>query len=178
MSKACGASEDAGPASGKMPLCSHCHATRLPRYREESRPKSKDLPASVTIPLLQPMLSDDMAAVDRVLREALQSDVPLIRQVAEYIIAGVGKRLRPALLLLTAQACGYRGTHHHALAAVVEMIYTATLRHDDVVDESSLRRGHATANAMFGNAASVLVGDFLYSRAFQLMVTVDRMQVL
>src|SRR5450755_207956 len=177
MSKAGTASEDAGPASGKMPLCSHCHATR-PRFRAESRPKSRDLPASVTIPLLQPILRDDMAAVDRVLRESLHSDVALIRQVAEYIIAGGGKRLRPALLLLTAQACGYRGTHHHTLAAVVEMIHTATLLHDDVVDESSLRRGHATANAMFGNAASVLVGDFLYSRAFQLMVTTDSVTVL
>src|ERR1700756_3633917 len=119
-----------------------------------------------------------MQAVDRVLRENLSSDVALIRQVAEYIVRGGGKRLRPALLLLTAQACGYRGKHHYTLAAVVEMIHTATLLHDDVVDESSLRRGHATANAMFGNAASVLVGDFLYSRAFQLMVKVENMRVL
>ena len=91
--KGCAASEDAGPASGKMPLCSHCHTTRLRRFRGESRPKSKDLPASVTILLLQPILSNDMEAVDRVLREALHSDVPLIRQVGEYIIAGGGKRL-------------------------------------------------------------------------------------
>ncbi|MET0345598.1 MAG: polyprenyl synthetase family protein [Casimicrobiaceae bacterium] len=119
-----------------------------------------------------------MAEVDRVLRSALSSDVVLIRQVAEYIIGGGGKRLRPALLLLTAGACGYRGTDHYKLAAVIEMIHTATLLHDDVVDESQLRRGHATANAEFGNAASVLVGDFLYSRAFQLMVSVDRMRVL
>ena len=130
------------------------------------------------VPLLESVLRDDMQAVDRVLRESLSSDVALIRQVAEYIVRGGGKRLRPALLLLTAQACGYRGKHHYTLAAVVEMIHTATLLHDDVVDESSLRRGHATANAMFGNAASVLVGDFLYSRAFQLMVTVDSMPVL
>ena len=119
-----------------------------------------------------------MAAVDGVLRRALSSDVVLIRQVAEHIIGGGGKRLRPALLLLTAGACGYRGTDHHTLAAVVEMIHTATLLHDDVVDESELRRGHATANAEFGNAASVLVGDFLYSRAFQLIVSVGRMRVL
>ncbi len=119
-----------------------------------------------------------MAEVDRVLRDALSSDVILIRQIAEYIIGGGGKRLRPALLLVTARACGYQGGDQHKLAAVVEMIHTATLLHDDVVDESHLRRGHATANAAFGNAASVLVGDFLYSRAFQLMVSVDRMRVL
>ena len=120
----------------------------------------------------------DMAAVDRVLRQSLASDVVLIRQVAEYIITGGGKRLRPAVLLLAANACGYRGSAHHTLAAVLEMIHTATLLHDDVVDESQLRRGHATANAQFGNAASVLVGDFLYSRAFQMMVGVERMRVL
>jgi octaprenyl-diphosphate synthase len=131
----------------------------------------------VTIPLLQKVLRDDLQAVDRVLREALHSDVALIRQVADHIIAGGGKRLRPALLLLIAQACGYRGAHQHTLAAVIEMIHTATLLHDDVVDESALRRGHDTANAIFGNSASVLVGDFLYSRAFQLMVTVDNMRV-
>src|SRR5215472_9836392 len=132
----------------------------------------------VITPLIESVLHDDMQAVDRVLRESLSSDVALIRQIAEYIIRGGGKRLRPALLLLAAQACGYRGQHHHTLAAVVEMIHTATLLHDDVVDESALRRGHATANAMFGNEASVLVGDFLYSRAFQLMVTADSLRVL
>ncbi len=132
----------------------------------------------MTISFLQPILGDDLQAVDRVLRTALDSDVALIRQVAEYIIGGGGKKLRPAMLLLTARALDFRGTHHHTLAAVVEMIHTATLLHDDVVDESELRRGHATANASFGNAASVLVGDFLYSRAFQLMVTVNNMRVL
>jgi octaprenyl-diphosphate synthase len=132
----------------------------------------------VTTTLLEPILRDDMLAVDRVLRESLASDVALIRQISEHIVGGGGKRLRPALLLLTARACGYTGTHHHTLAAVVEMIHTATLLHDDVVDESSLRRGHATANALFGNAASVLVGDFLYSRAFQLIVSVDSMRAL
>ncbi len=132
----------------------------------------------MTVDFLKPVIGTDMEAVDRVLRGALGSDVVLIRQVAEYIIGGGGKRLRPALLLLTAGAAGYRGTEHHTMAAVVEMIHTATLLHDDVVDESSMRRGHATANAEFGNAASVLVGDFLYSRAFQLMVALARMPVL
>jgi len=119
-----------------------------------------------------------MRAVDSVIRSRLHSDVVLVRQVAEYIIGSGGKRLRPALVLLAAGALGYRGSHHHELAAVVEFIHTATLLHDDVVDESSLRRGRDTANAMFGNAASVLVGDFLYSRAFQMMVGVDDMRVM
>ena len=115
------------------------------------------------------MLAADMAEVDRVLRESLASDVALIRQVAEYIIGGGGKRLRPASAAdQRARLRLRRATDHHMLAAVVEMIHTATLLHDDVVDESKLRRGHATANATFGNAATVLVGDFLYSRAFQL----------
>jgi len=120
----------------------------------------------------------DMQAVDAVIRQRLHSDVVLIRQVAEYIIHSGGKRLRPALVLLTAGAMGYRGTAHHELAAVVEFIHTATLLHDDVVDESELRRGSKTANALFGNAASVLVGDFLYSRAFQMMVGVGDMNVM
>jgi octaprenyl-diphosphate synthase len=132
----------------------------------------------VTLDFLNSVIGDDMAAVDRVLRESLESDVVMIREVASYIIAGGGKRLRPALLLLAARACGYEGRDHHTLAAAIEMIHTATLLHDDVVDESQLRRGHATANARFGNPASVLVGDFLYSRTFQLMVGVNRMRVL
>ena len=132
----------------------------------------------VTLDFLHPVIGDDMAAVDRVLRGSLSSDVVLIRQVADYIIGGGGKRLRPALLLLAANACGYTGRDHHTLAAVIEMIHTATLLHDDVVDESQLRRGHATANAQFGNPAAVLVGDFLYSRTFQLMVGINRMRVL
>ena len=132
----------------------------------------------MTLDFLNPVIGDDMAAVDRVLRESLRSDVVLIREVANHIIAGGGKRLRPALLLLAARACGYEGRDHHTLAAAIEMIHTATLLHDDVVDESQLRRGKSTANARFGNPASVLVGDFLYSRTFQLMVGVDRMRVL
>jgi octaprenyl-diphosphate synthase len=119
-----------------------------------------------------------MLAVDAVIRRRLESDVALIRQVAEYIVASGGKRLRPAMLLLAAGATGYAGNRHHELAAVIEFIHTATLLHDDVVDESALRRGRKTANAAFGNAASVLVGDFLYSRAFQMMLTVDDMRVM
>ena len=119
-----------------------------------------------------------MKAVDAVIRARLHSDVVLVRQVAEYIVNAGGKRLRPALVLLSAGALGYRGAHHHELAAVVEMIHTSTLLHDDVVDESDLRRGRETANALFGNAASVLVGDFLYSRTFQMMVEVGSMRVM
>jgi octaprenyl-diphosphate synthase len=132
----------------------------------------------VTLDFLDPVIGDDMAAVDRVLRESLASDVVMIREVASYIIAGGGKRLRPALLLLASRACGYEGRDHHTLAAAIEMIHTATLLHDDVVDESKLRRGKETANARFGNPASVLVGDFLSSRTVQLMVGVNRMRVL
>ena len=119
-----------------------------------------------------------MRAVDGVIRARLDSSVLLIRQVAEYIVGGGGKRLRPMLLLLSAGAFGYRGPHRHELAAVVEFIHTATLLHDDVVDESELRRGRATGNALFGNATAVLVGDFVYSRAFQMMVDVDSLRVL
>lgn len=124
------------------------------------------------------LLADDMAAVDHVIRARLYSEVLLVNQVGEYIVNSGGKRLRPALVVLSAQAFAYKGTHHHSLAAVVEFIHTATLLHDDVVDESDLRRGRETANALFGNAASVLVGDFLYSRAFQMMVEVGEMRVM
>lgn len=119
-----------------------------------------------------------MQRVDQVIRERLSSQVALINQISNYIIGAGGKRIRPRLVLLFAQANGYCGTDHYEMAAVVEFIHTATLLHDDVVDESSLRRGRATANAMFGNAASVLVGDFLYSRSFQMMVSINQMRVL
>jgi octaprenyl-diphosphate synthase len=132
----------------------------------------------VSTDALYALIADDMHAVDAVIRRQLHSDVVLVRQVAEYIISGGGKRMRPALVLLAAGAVGYRGTQHHELAAVVEFIHTATLLHDDVVDASDLRRGRQTANAMFGNAASVLVGDFLYSRAFQMMVSVGSMRIM
>ncbi len=127
---------------------------------------------------LKQLLAADMAAVDQVIRARLHSEVLLVNQVGEYIINGGGKRLRPALVVLSADALGYQGRQHHDLAAVVEFIHTATLLHDDVVDESELRRGRATASALFGNAASVLVGDFLYSRAFQMMVEVGEMRVM
>ena len=144
-----------------------------------SPPNSRLLPAvNATVESLRLPIADDLDAVDRVIRARLDSDVILIRQVAEYIIASGGKRLRPALVLLAARACGYQGSDHVELAAVVEFIHTATLLHDDVVDESDLRRGRKTANASFGNAASVLVGDFLYSRSFQMMVGVGNMRVM
>lgn len=127
---------------------------------------------------LYALIDTDMRRVDDVIRQRLKSDVVLISQVAEYIVAGGGKRMRPALLLLTAGAAGYQGPQRHTLAAVIEFIHTATLLHDDVVDESALRRGRDTANATFGNAASVLVGDFLYSRAFQMMVETGSMHIM
>lgn len=124
------------------------------------------------------LLGDQVAAVDTCIRENLASDVALIDQVSDYIIAAGGKRLRPVSLLLAAGACGYDGPDAVPLAAIVEFIHTATLLHDDVVDESEQRRGRDTANEVWGNAASVLVGDFLYSRAFQMMVRVNRMPVM
>ena len=133
---------------------------------------------ALDLPAIQALAAADMAAVDALIRRRLASDVVLVNQVAEHIIAAGGKRLRPMLLLLAARALGHRGPDAHQLAAVVEFIHTATLLHDDVVDESDLRRGRKTANALFGNAASVLGGDFLYSRSFQLMVELDRMPVM
>jgi octaprenyl-diphosphate synthase len=124
------------------------------------------------------LVAPDMAQVDRVIAQRLDSGVPLVGEVAKYIISAGGKRLRPVLLLLTCGALGYTGAQRHNLAAVVEFIHTATLLHDDVVDESTLRRGRPTANESFGNPASVLVGDFLYSRAFQMMVDADSMRVM
>ena len=132
----------------------------------------------MTLEAIRGFVESDLHAVDAVIRARLDSEVLLIRQVAEYIVGGGGKRLRPLLLLLSAGAFGARGRHCHELAAVVEFIHTATLLHDDVVDESDLRRGRSTANSLFGNSAAVLVGDFVYSRAFQMMVGVNDMRVL
>ncbi|RQP23220.1 octaprenyl diphosphate synthase [Piscinibacter terrae] len=123
-------------------------------------------------------MAADMREVDAVIQRRLASDVALINQIGHYIISAGGKRIRPMLVLLFARALGFNGPERFDLAATVEFIHTATLLHDDVVDESDLRRGRQTANAMFGNAASVLVGDFVYSRAFQMMVSVNRMRVL
>ncbi|HQU16852.1 MAG: octaprenyl diphosphate synthase [Chromatiales bacterium 21-64-14] len=124
------------------------------------------------------LVEEDMRSVDALIRRRLHSNIVLINQLAHYIINSGGKRLRPVLLLLCARACGYRGTCHIDLAAVVEFIHTATLLHDDVVDDSALRRGRETANAIWGNEASVLVGDFLYSRAFEMMVDVKSPRVM
>ena len=119
-----------------------------------------------------------MQAVDHLIRQKLHSEVVLINQLSHYIINSGGKRLRPVLLLLSARACGYKGEEHIQAATIIEFIHTATLLHDDVVDASDLRRGRETANAIWGNEASVLVGDFLYSRSFQMMVSMERMQVM
>ena len=135
-------------------------------------------PTTVSSRLISDAIAADTDAVNRVIRRELHSEVPLVNQIADYIISAGGKRIRPTLVLLFANAWGYRGTEHHALAAIVEFIHTATLLHDDVVDESSMRRGRKTANALFGNAASVLVGDFLYSRSFQMMVAIRNMRVM
>jgi octaprenyl-diphosphate synthase len=123
-------------------------------------------------------MAPDMRQVDGVIQRRLASDVAMINQIAHYIISAGGKRIRPMLVLLFSKALGFAGPERFELAATVEFIHTATLLHDDVVDESALRRGRQTANALFGNAASVLVGDFVYSRAFQMMVSVNRMRVL
>ena len=120
----------------------------------------------------------DMQAVDRLISKSLDSDVALVSQVSQYIVTSGGKRLRPLLVLLAARALGYEGEQHVRSAAIIEFIHTATLLHDDVVDSSARRRGRETANTVFGNQASVLVGDFLYSRAFQMMVDIDSMRVM
>ncbi|CAG0878796.1 unnamed protein product [Cyprideis torosa] len=126
----------------------------------------------------QALVADEMSRVDAVIRENLASDVVLINQLSHYIISSGGKRLRPQLVLMAANACAYSGNKHITVAAIIEFIHTATLLHDDVVDASELRRGRDTANNIWGNEAAVLVGDFLYSRAFEMMVTVDSMQVM
>ncbi|NVK20881.1 MAG: octaprenyl diphosphate synthase [Kangiellaceae bacterium] len=132
----------------------------------------------MTLDQIQALVADQFESTNQIILDRLQSDVVLVNQVGHYIVAAGGKRLRPMLLLLTANALNYKGNYHSNLAAVIELIHTATLLHDDVVDESDLRRGRQTANAMFGNQASVLVGDYLYSRSFQMMVEVGEMRVM
>ena len=124
------------------------------------------------------LIKDDMAAVDSMIQSRLQSDVVLINQLGHYIINSGGKRLRPALAILCARACGYQGNNHINLATIIEFIHTATLLHDDVVDNSDMRRGRETANSLWGNEASVLVGDFLYTRSFEMMVEMDSMRLM
>jgi len=141
----------------------------------ESRPSRMTRPDFTAI---QSLAAADMQAVDVLIRRRLASDVVLINQIAEHIISAGGKRLRPMLVMLAGLSTGRVGDAHHQLAAIIEFIHTSSLIHDDVVDESSLRRGRSTANAVWGNAASVLVGDFLYSRSFQLMVELDCMEVM
>jgi octaprenyl-diphosphate synthase len=135
-------------------------------------------PQSLNLDDVNLLARADMRAVDNLIRESLKSDVALVSQVSEYIVTSGGKRLRPLIVLFAARALGYTGRHHIHCAAIVEFIHTATLLHDDVVDSSARRRGRDTANTVFGNQASVLVGDFLYSRAFQMMVDVGRMRVM
>jgi len=174
---------------GFSPLSSGPPTGRPPRSRPlycvlcERRPPLSSAATATPTPIagfsdVQTFVAADMQAVNTLIRARLASDVVLVNQVAEHIVGGGGKRLRPLLHLVAARAAGYRGRDQIALAAVIEFIHTATLLHDDVVDESDLRRGRKTANAVWGNAASVLVGDFLYSRAFQMMVELDRMRVM
>jgi len=132
----------------------------------------------MTLSEIRDLIKDDIIAVDQLILNRLSSDVVLINQVGHYIINSGGKRLRPLLVLLSARACGYQGTNHQLMAAVIEFIHTSTLLHDDVVDESDTRRGNKTANEVWGNAASVLVGDFLYSRSFEMMVEPGLLKIM
>jgi len=145
---------------------------------KQTEPKQADPDQQLNFDDVMALCHDDMQAVDQVIRQRLSSDVALVNQLSHYIINSGGKRLRPLLVLLSTKSFDYQGNKHHLLAAIIEFIHTATLLHDDVVDESELRRGNETANALFGNAASVLVGDFLYSRAFEMMVDIDDMRVM
>jgi octaprenyl-diphosphate synthase len=140
--------------------------------------KASAAPNSMNLAPIQSLIAADMRAVDALIQQRLHSDVVLINQISHYIVNSGGKRLRPALVLLCARALGYEGAQHVALAAVIEFIHTATLLHDDVVDASEVRRGRETANTVWGNEASVLVGDFLYSRSFEMMVEIGNLRVM
>jgi octaprenyl-diphosphate synthase len=139
---------------------------------------AKKAPVFLTIEELKDLVAADMRAVNQLIDESLQSDVALISQVSEYIVTSGGKRLRPLIVLLATRALNYNGNHHVRIAAIIEFIHTATLLHDDVVDSSARRRGRNTANTVFGNQVSILVGDFLYSRAFQMMVDIGNIKVM
>jgi octaprenyl-diphosphate synthase len=132
----------------------------------------------MTLTDINTLIQNDIQAVNQLIIDRLSSDVVLINQIGHYIINSGGKRLRPLLVLLSAKACGYQGTDHHLMAAVIEFIHTSTLLHDDVVDESDTRRGNKTANDVWGNAASVLVGDFLYSRSFEMMIEPGQIRIM
>lgn len=132
----------------------------------------------MTLSQIRALIQDDINAVDQLILDRLSSDVVLINQIGHYIINSGGKRLRPLLVLLSARACGYQGSDHQLMAAVIEFIHTSTLLHDDVVDESDTRRGNKTANEVWGNSASVLVGDFLYSRSFEMMVEPGQIKIM
>ncbi len=149
-----------------------------PDIATQRRPDPDALSSGLDLRAIQALVAEEMVAVDALIRRRLASDVVLVNQIGAHIVGAGGKRLRPMLVLLAARAMGYRGEDHHQLAAIIEFIHTATLLHDDVVDESDLRRGRKTANALWGNAPSVLVGDFLYSRSFQLMVELERAQIM
>lgn len=123
-------------------------------------------------------ISDDLKEVDKIIREQLNSEVALVRTIGDYIVNSGGKRIRPSMVIIIALSLGYRGSKHHLLAAIIEFIHTATLLHDDVVDESELRRGLNSANSIFGNAASVLVGDYLYSKSFEMMVSTNSLRIM
>jgi octaprenyl-diphosphate synthase len=152
--------------------------TTIRRLEALMTPMPADASRPADFAQVRDLASADMQRVDALIRQRLSSDVVLINQIADHIIASGGKRLRPMLHVLAAGAAGYQGERHTKLAAIIEFIHTSTLLHDDVVDESDLRRGRKTANALWGNAASVLVGDFLYSRSFQLMVELDDMRIM
>ena len=164
-----------------LPIIAGCRRTQVrlpPPFLRRQAPRDLPVSAATNTASVLGLIADDMVEVDRVIANRLDTGVPLVSEVSRYIISAGGKRLRPALLLLMSRALEYKGTQHYNLAAVIEFIHTATLLHDDVVDESTLRRGRPTANESFGNPASVLVGDFLYSRAFQMMLDAHDMRVM
>jgi len=156
-------------------LYNGCFHTIVPT--QTMRPEAV-LNNDINLETIRALIADDMAEVDQLIKQRLQSEVVLINQLGHYIISNGGKRLRPILVLLSAHACNYNGRQHIDLAGIIELIHTATLIHDDVVDASEMRRGKETANTIWGNEASVLVGDFLYSRAFEMMVDVGQMRIM